>query len=310
MMNPDLKRLLEQEIQQRGLPDNFLMTVEQSYWPVAQAIAHAQIDKQDTLLVSFNGSQGSGKSTITAFLRLILTHQFDLFTVEASIDDFYHTREQRKLLANSIHPLFATRGVPGTHDVSLANETLSCLRLCSEIHPCRIPLFDKAIDDRLPRSQWPTVAQDVRVILFEGWCNHAPVQSPEALIDPVNDLERNEDKKAVWRKYANDQLEYYHRILFSEADLLVFLQVPSFEKVFEWRGLQEKKLAEKVKLHQSDDAPSAVMDEAQLKRFIQHYERITRACLDTLPEHADIVLKMNSGHGIDAVTIKQPRVDE
>ena len=299
MISADLHRILEGEIRQRGLPQDFLQTVEKYYLPVAREIALAQQKKQHTLLVSFNGSQGSGKSTITAFLRLILIHHFDLFTVEVSIDDFYLKRDERLALAKKVHPLFATRGVPGTHDVSLANETLNCLKLCSEYHPCKIPVFNKAIDDRFEKSKWPTVQQNVRIILFEGWCNHAPVQTAEELTQPVNELELNEDERAVWRKYSNGQLDYYHRVLFSEADLLVYLQVPSFEKVYEWRGLQEKKLAQL-----NNDTDSALMDELQLKRFIQHYERITRSCLITLPEKADIVLKLNIHHGIDEVKLK------
>ena len=146
------------------------------------------------------------------------------------------------------------------------------------------------------------IQQKVSIILFEGWCNHAPVQSPEALRNPVNKLEREEDSELIWRTYANQQLETYHRLLFSDADMLIYLQVPSFEKVYEWRGLQEKKLA--LQNQQNADLKLRVMDEQQLARFIHHYERITRSCLTELPESADIVLQLNAGHGIDNVKIK------
>ena len=298
-MTPALTSLLQEEIKHRALPADFMTTVEQWYLPAAQAIAGRQ-QHQPCLLVSFNGAQGSGKSTITAFLRLILIHQFGLNTVEISIDDFYLTLAERKTLAQQVHPLFITRGVPGTHDVALARRTIDCLKHCSSEAPCRLPSFDKAIDDRSDPETWKQVSEPVQVILFEGWCNHAPVQSGQELLQAVNDLERDEDPEGVWRGYANDQLKLYHQQLFDQADMLIFLQVPSFEKVYEWRGLQEKKLA------QSAQHKHAVMNERQLARFIQHYERITRACLQRLPQQADLLLQLDENHAIQALTARQP----
>ena len=37
-------------------------------------------------------------------------------------DDFYLTQAQRQDLAQQIHPLLKSRGVPGTHDVPLAKK--------------------------------------------------------------------------------------------------------------------------------------------------------------------------------------------
>lgn len=293
-----LQNAVKQEISKRSLPDDFMQTVERWYLPVAEQIRHLKIKNGKPLLVSFNGAQGSGKSTITAFLRLILTHQFQLYTVEMSIDDFYLTHQRRQQLAAEIHPLLETRGVPGTHDIRLAVETLDCLLQCSADTPCAIPQFDKAIDDRKADSKWPIISRPVEVILFEGWCNHAPLQSASQLEKPVNELERLEDPDAIWRTYANHQLQEYHQQLFSRADLLIHLNVPSFEKVYEWRGLQEKKLAK-----QTIENNDAVMNKQQLKRFIEHYERITRRCLETLPELADIVLTLNDQHAIASIQV-------
>lgn len=297
-LSSPLKAILQQEILQRNLPSDFMQTVESSYLPVAEEIRRLKTKKKSVLVVNFNGSQGSGKSTITAFLRLILIHEFALNTVEISIDDFYHTQQKRLQLASEIHPLLKTRGVPGTHDVELASETIACLACCSETHECAIPRFNKAVDDRDDKGNWPVVNEAVDIVLFEGWCNHAPVLSSQELERPVNELEKNEDSDAVWRTYANEQLKIYHQRLFDKTDVLIYLQIPSFEKVFEWRGLQEKKLAQA-----SGSGNHAVMNEKQLLRFIQHYERITRSCLDALPSIADIVLKLDANHAIESVQI-------
>lgn len=293
---PVLENTLQQEIQRRSLPENFMQTIENWYLPVAEKIFETANNKTGTFLVSFNGSQGSGKSTITAFLKILLNHQFNLTTVEVSIDDFYLKRQDRLQLAKDIHPLFETRGVPGTHDLKLAVDTLDCLRQCSQQKSCAVPQFDKANDDRKKESEWPVLQQAVDVILFEGWCNHAPVESAQQLEVAINDLENDEDPEAIWRTYSNQQLIKYHRSLFDQADMLIFLQIPSFDKVYEWRGLQEKKLANDT-VHKNH----AVMNESQLKRFIQHYERVTRSCLRQLPLLADIIIYLNGQHAIESI---------
>jgi D-glycerate 3-kinase len=293
-----LVNLVQQQIQQLDLPPAFLHNVEKYFLPLAEHIAEQRKSIDPCMLVSINGSQGSGKSTMTVFLQLILQHQFNLHTAVVSIDDFYHTRAQRELLAQQIHSLLATRGVPGTHDMQLATRTLHALKNCSQQTPCKIPLFDKAIDDRVAESEWKQVDSSVDVILFEGWCNHAPVQTEAELIDPINNLEASEDADGVWRKYVNQQLIEYHQRLFDQADCLIFLQIPSFEKVYEWRGLQEDKLKKNTIA-----SSQGVMDGQQLIRFIQHYERITRSCLQGLPKIADVVLQIDDEHRIKALQI-------
>jgi D-glycerate 3-kinase len=297
-LSTTLLSLVQQKIQQFDLPDEFMHSVEHYFLPLSSHIAQQQQALGRCMLVSINGSQGSGKTTMTAFLQLILHHQFDINCAVVSIDDFYHTHAQRQMLARQVHPLLQTRGVPGTHDLALATQTLQGLRDCSEQSPCAIPVFDKSRDDRAAREDWKILREPVQVILFEGWCNNAPPQSEAALAQPINELEANEDRDAVWRRYVNAQLIEYHQQLFDQTDCLVFMKIPDFEMVYEWRGLQEHKLKKST-----GDSAQAVMDEQQLVRFIQHYERITRACLQGLPELADIVLLLGEDHAIYSMQI-------
>ncbi len=292
-LSDSLTQQLQQQIKQFDLPDTFMQSVEDYLLPLARHISAQAKLRDKSMLISINGSQGSGKSTMTVFLKLILQHHFNLSSAVVSIDDFYLTRAQRQQLAQKIHPLFETRGVPGTHDIGLAQTTLQRLKDCSPQLPCRIPVFDKSIDDRADEALWPIIKSPVDVILFEGWCNHAPPQSDQQLLDPINDLEKLEDPQAVWRKYVNQQLHEYHVNLFSKADMLIFMQIPSFEKVYEWRGLQEHKLKKSA-----GESRQGVMDQQQLRRFIQHYERITRSCLKELPDTADIILTIDDDHRI------------
>ncbi len=296
LMAPQVSDLIEVE----HLPADFVAVVERWYLPIAARIAQAQSQQAGTLLVSISGAQGSGKSTLTAFLKLLLKAAWQLDAVDISLDDFYLTHTERQQLALAKHPLLATRGVPGTHDLALATAVFAELRQCSVSRPCQVPRFDKSVDDRRPAADWTVVDHGVDVILFEGWCNNAPVATAESLREPINRLEAQEDPDGSWRHYVNACLGRYHQALFSQADLLVHIAIPSFDKVYEWRQLQEQKLAEKA------EANAGVMDSVQLSRFIQHYERITRRCLEELPKTADIMLNLNAEHGVDGLLFRPP----
>ena len=62
------------------------------------------------------------------------------------------------------------------------------------------------------------------------------------LIKPINELERIEDKKLVWRRKVNYEIKKNYDKIFNLIDMLIFLKVPSFKYVYEWRSLQEIKL--------------------------------------------------------------------
>ncbi len=292
MLSSSLKAALQQEIVKHRLPANFFSTIENWYLPVAKVLAQKQQQKQNTILININGAQGSGKSTLTAFLCLILQDHFRLNTVNISLDDFYLTKKKRLQLASEIHPLLVTRGVPGTHDLPLA---VRCMNDLLHKKPCFLPQFDKGSDDQLASEYWKPVDTAVDIILFEGWCIAAPFQSAAELQPPVNELEKKEDENGIWRNYTNEALKQYQQQLFSLSDYLVFLQTPGFEKVYEWRGLQEKKLST------ADNNGSSIMNPQQVHRFIQHYERITRCCLEALPAKANLIIKLDDNHTIKSL---------
>ncbi|MET0815794.1 MAG: kinase, partial [Pseudoxanthomonas sp.] len=82
---------------------------------------------QPTPVFAIAGLQGSGKSTLAAQIAA-LAHARGRSVAVLSIDDFYLSKDRRQLLARQVHPLLATRGPPGTHDLPLALETLEGLR--------------------------------------------------------------------------------------------------------------------------------------------------------------------------------------
>ncbi len=295
-ISPEVHALLNHEIKKQALPDHFTDSIQTHLLPIAKSINDLQKSTHKPVIISFNGAQGSGKSTLTQFISLLLNHHFHRHSIAISIDDFYLSKQQRTQLSQNIHPLLKTRGVPGTHDIELAIKTLKHLKICTPSNPCYIPVFHKAFDEQAPKSEWLKIKSACDIILFEGWCNHAPVQSTISLEQPINTLEQKEDTQKIWRTYANEQLKNYHKRLFSLCDQLIFIQIPGFSKVYEWRSVQEKKLA-------STSHQNHIMNNKTLLRFIQHYERITRNCLNTLPTIANTVITLNNQHQIKNVSI-------
>jgi D-glycerate 3-kinase len=286
-LSSSLLAVLEQFVAREKLPFSYIETVERWFVPLAEQVLHKASTNHQALLVGISGCQGSGKSTLASLLVLLMRELMGLKAVNLSIDDFYLTHADRQALARTVHPLLATRGVPGTHDVDLALKTIAKLR-GQEI--VAIPRFDKAVDDRMPKAQWPLVQAPVDVIILEGWCLAVPAQREDALLQPINALEAQEDADGRWRRYVNDQIKTVYSRLYSMIDFLIMLKAPDFEKVFEWRQNQEDKLAAK----QGSLAHSRIMSTAQLHRFIEHYERITRHGLETLPQEADVVFELTN----------------
>jgi D-glycerate 3-kinase len=196
-------------------------------------------------------------------------------------------------LAVDVHPLLKTRGVPGTHDVPLALKTLEHL-LKSE--PVELPQFNKAKDDCVPTEDWPVQATPVDIILLEGWCVGATPQDVELLALPINSLESNDDSQGIWRQYVNQCLGDSYQQWFAMIDYLIMLKVPNIESVYQWRGLQEEKLKEN---NQSKDTTQIISAE-KIKRFVQHFERLTLHQLQEMPARADVVFYLNKEHGVES----------
>lgn len=234
------------------------------------------------VVIGLCGAQGSGKTTLAADV-LAACRERGLACAVLSIDDIYLTWTERQDLARRVHPLFETRGVPGTHDVTLG---LSVMAALERGEACPLPRFDKACDDREPRARWPFAPAGCEVLLLEGWCVGAAPQDPSALIDPVNALERDEDPAAIWRTYANTALAGAYAELFARIDRLVLLAAPDFSVVERWRRQQERDLAAR--------GGPGVMDGPAIARFVSHYERLTRHILDEMPGRADLVVRLDT----------------
>jgi len=248
---------------------------------------------ESPLLIGLNGAQGTGKSTFASGFQLLLREAFSLESVVLSIDDYYFGQSQRQQLAEQIHPLFSTRGVPGTHDLQRLQHQIDQLMLAKSGDKLLLDRFDKSMDESTDQQVWHCPPSGLDLILLEGWCVGAVPQREVELVEPANQLEQNEDPEGVWRGYANRQLEGAYRQLFARLDRLLMLQAPAFSSVLEWRQLQEQKLRQ--------SHPGKGMTEDEVARFVAHYERLTRHMLDTLPLKADVLMPIGENHQICSI---------
>ena len=254
---------------------------------LAARIQRSAVGKPGALFVGLSGPQGSGKSTLAAGLAERLGGE-GLRVALLSLDDLYLDRSARAALALGVHPLFATRGVPGTHDMALAQAVFDSL---GQGEPVRLPRFDKASDNPLAQDQWPLFEGPADVVLLEGWCVGARSQTDGALVTPVNALEREDDSQGVWRRAVNTRLAGTYQDLFARLDIVIQLRPPSFGVVTRWRTEQEHAL--KVRLASEGASPARAMSDEAVVRFVQHYERLTRHMLTPGGTRADILVDLD-----------------
>ena len=287
-----LKFLTSQEVMSEPFRDK-LGQLNKFYLPISKMIAKNYFKKKQTKVIGLTGGQGTGKSTISNILKIILKEAYKLETVIFSIDDFYKTLSERKKISKKISKLFLTRGVPGTHDTKMLLQYLYNLKK-NNFKKMIIPKFDKSIDDRCLKNKWLKVKKKPNIVIFEGWCVGATAQKNKDLNIPVNKLEKQKDKKRIWRQKVNSELKKNYNKIFNLIDKLIFLKVPSFKYVFKWRLLQEKKLRITGKGNKT-------MSDKQIENFVMYYERITKHMLKTLPKTADTVVTIDKKHRLKSI---------
>ncbi|MFD0725378.1 kinase [Lysobacter brunescens] len=244
------------------------------------AVAQAVLDDalaHGARVCAIAGLQGSGKSTLAAQV-VALAESRRLRAATLSIDDVYLGRRERLRLAREVHPLLATRGPPGTHDIALA-----CAVRAGRA--TRLPRFDKLTDRRLPPSRWRTVGP-LDLLVFEGWCLKVPAQPADALRRPVNALERDEDPDGVWRRHCHRALAHDYPALWARLDRLAWLHPPAFDCVPGWRWQQECAA-------RAARPGRAGMSRAQVERFVRLFERVSRQAMRTLPDIAELTLHLD-----------------
>ena len=270
---------------------SFLIPV--SFWIASKA------NKSKPYFVGLAGGQGTGKTTVSSIIEIVLRKYFKLNTFKISIDDFYKTRKERISLSKKTHPFLMTRGVPGTHDINIMLNFFKKTK-SKNFRSLKLPKFDKAIDDRCDKKLWYSIKKRPDVIIFEGWCVGARAENNNTLKKHINALERKEDKKLVWRKFVNQQLKLKYKKLYAQLDCLLFLKAGSFSLLQKWRLKQEKKL----RLNNVGIKNSKIMNKKDVIKFMQTYQRVTQNMLKYAPKYSSIILNLNRNHQIKSVKYK------
>jgi len=270
---------------------SFLIPV--SFWIAKKS------DNKKPYFVGLAGGQGTGKTTISSIIKIILEKYFKLKVFKISIDDFYKTRKERIALSKKVHPMLLTRGVPGTHDISMMLDFFKKSK-AKKFKNMKLPNFNKAIDDRFPKNKWNTINKRPDVIIFEGWCVGARAETNKTLKKSINSMEKANDHKLVWRKYVNQQLKTKYKKLYSQLNCMIYLKAKNFSLLQKWRLKQEHKLWLKTK----KKGGHKIMSKGDVINFMQTYQRITQNMFKNMPKYASIILNLNSNHQIKTAVYK------
>jgi len=270
---------------------SFLVPI--SFWIASKA------KNKKPFIVGLGGGQGTGKTTITSIISIVLKKYFKLNVFKISIDDFYKTKKERILLSKKVHPSLITRGVPGTHDVSSMFSFFKRVK-SKNFRALKLPKFNKAIDDRYNKKLWHSIKKKPDIIIFEGWCVGARAEKNNSLKKAINSLERNNDKKLIWRKFVNQQLKLKYKKLYTQLDCMLFLKANNFRLLQQWRLKQEKKLWLKNKRSRNNK----IMNKKDVIKFMQTYQRITQNMLKHAPKYSSMILNLNRNHQIKSVKYK------
>ena len=252
--------------------------------------------KKSPLIIGLAGGQGSGKTTISSILSLILKKYFKLKVFKISIDDFYKTKKQRKILSKNKHSLLLTRGVPGTHDIKIMLDFFRKIKT-KNFKSLKLPKFNKANDDRYKKKHWYKLKSRPDVVIFEGWCVGAKPQSLSLLKKPINTLEKANDKSLKWRRFVNLQLKTNYKKLYKQLDSLLYLKVKNFNLLKKWRIKQEEKLWLKAKSRKN----LKIMNKKEVINFMQTYQRITEQMFKDAPKYSSIIMNLNKNHQIHKI---------
>tara|TARA_Y100000590_G_scaffold286094_1_gene321937 strand:+ start:1413 stop:2342 length:930 start_codon:yes stop_codon:yes gene_type:complete len=261
-----------------------------SFWIVKKSY------KRRPLIIGLSGGQGTGKTTITSLITIILKNFFKLSVFKISIDDFYKTRKAREKLSISKHHLLMTRGVPGTHDHKMISSFFKKIK-CKNFKKFETPRFDKSMDDRCKKKFWYKIKERPDIVILEGWCVGAKAQNLSNIRKPINILEKIKDPNLIWRKYVNTQLKTNYKKLFKELNAIIYLKASNFKLLQKWRIKQENKLW----LRSINKKNLKIMSRDEIIKFMYTYQRITQNMFKETPKYASIIMKLNSNHEIKSI---------
>ena len=287
---PELARFAEKS----GIvPDErFLVALWDLWLPLALQLAKVR-DQGGTLVQGILGSQGTGKTTLTSILSVILCH-LGYSTLAISLDDLYKTYQDRQLLQQQ-DPRLIWRGPPGTHDVKLGIEVLD--RCCQD--PCQnqilVPRFDKSAYNGAGDRTDPESVEKPDIVLFDGWFTGVlPVEG--TIFDNNLPSPIITQKDRLFAKDINKRLKEYLP-LWEKLDRLIVLYPTDYRLSKQWRKEAEQKMKASGKSGMSD---------AEIEDFVDYFWRSLHpelfiTPLINNPDLVDLVVEINSDRSLGKI---------
>ncbi len=268
---------------------NLAIPVSELLWdfwlPLALQLITWRKAQTQPLIQGFLGGQGTGKTTLTTMLSLILEHQ-GYRTVSLSIDDLYKTYADRQALQIQ-DPRLDRRGPPGTHDVALGIQVLTDLKQGQT--PVQIPRFDKSAEQGAGDRTTPETIAGADIILLEGWLVGVRPIDPIAFDTAPPPIITAADR--AFARDMNDRLTAYEP-LWDLLDRLIVLYVPDYRLSLQWRQQAE---------HDMIALGKPGMSDAAIAEFVTYFWRSLHPELFITPliqpsARVDLVIEINPDH--------------
>ncbi|MFP4007520.1 MAG: glycerate kinase [Spirulinaceae cyanobacterium] len=271
-----------------GLTD--FKTVYKFAWelwlPLAMQLHEARLNHGKPLIQGLLGGQGTGKTTISFLLPIILHHLGDR-AIAISLDDLYLSYKARQTLQQQDSRLI-WRGPPGTHDVAEGIRVLDELRspANSEI---LIPRFDKSLHHGAGDRVAPVAVTPGDIIFFEGWCVGVRPMAESAFTNPPYPIVTADDRKFALD--CNYRLKAYLP-LWQRLDRLIVLNPVDYRWSQQWRKAAEQKMRKQGKGGMSDK---------EVEQFVEYFWKALHPDLFIQPliqnpDLVDLVIEINPDH--------------
>lgn len=271
-------------------PEKMLPVLWDLWLPLGMRIAAQHQQLQRPFIQGILGSQGTGKTTMSLVLKLIL-QQLGYRTLSLSLDDLYKTYSDRLALLQQ-DPRLIWRGPPGTHDIDLGLDVLEQIRQGKT--PVTVPRFDKSVHAGAGDRTTPDIIEAVDIVIFEGWfVGVRPVDQSVFNCAPPP-IVTDEDK--AFARDMNHQLTEYLP-LWEKLDSLILLYPTDYRCSLEWRKQAEQKMIA---------AGKSGMTDTQIEEFVKYFWRSLHPELFIKPlsqsaQIVDLVVEINPDHSFGKV---------
>ena len=260
--------------------------------PLAMQVAEYRREMPRPLIQGILGGQGTGKSTLSSILRLILRH-LGYNAQSLSLDDLYKTYSDRQILSKQ-DPRLIWRGPPGTHDIELGLSVLDRLRQPYQQAAIELPRFDKSAWGGAGDRTQSEVVEGVDIVLFEGWFVGVRPIDPSAFDAAPPPILTEGDRQ--FARDMNARLQDYLP-LWERLDRLIVLYPVDYRLSVQWRQQAE---------HEAIAAGKSGMSDAEIEQFVNYFWKALHPelfinPLTGKPEWVDMVIEIDRDRSVGAV---------